>query len=76
MRVYQQAGVLWYWLIEQADLTIEEFELTPRGYLANQLISPGTLFQPTLFPGLTIDLAELMGEEITDLENESEESFE
>ncbi len=74
MQVYQQAGVPWYWLVEQDDLTIEEFELTARGYLANQLIPPGVPFQPTLFPGLTIDLAALMGETVTDLDAvESEE---
>lgn len=77
MQAYQQAGVAWYWLVEQDDLTIEEFELTPRGYLANQLIAPGAPFQPTLFPDLTIDLIELMGETVSDLEDtESTESAE
>lgn len=71
MQTYQRAGVPWYWLIEQDDLTIEEFELTERGYLARQLIAPGLPFQPTLFPDLTIDLAALMGETVTD-SNETE----
>lgn len=47
---------------------IEEFELTERGYLARQLMAPGIPFQPTLFPGLTIDLAALMGETVPDLD--------
>lgn len=68
MQTYQQAGVPWYWLVEQDDLTIEEFELTERGYLANQLIAPGKPFQPTLFSGLTIDLVALMGETAPDLD--------
>ena len=42
--------------------------------LARQLIAPGVPFQPTLFPDLTIDLATLMGETVTDLdETEPEE---
>ena len=72
MKSYQGASVQWYWLAEQADLTIEEFELTDRGYLATQLIPSGAIFYPTLFPDLTINLAELMGEISPDQEEEAE----
>lgn len=58
---YQQAGVPWYWLVDQDDLTIEELELTPRGYLLAQVVAPGQPFHPPLFPELSMDLAALMG---------------
>ena len=57
---YQQAGVPWYWLVDQDDLTIEELELTPRGYLLTQVVPPGQPFRPALFPELAIDLAALL----------------
>jgi Uma2 family endonuclease len=57
---YQQAGVPWYWLVDQDDLTIEELELTPRGYLLTQVVPPGRPFRPALFPELAIDLAALL----------------
>ncbi len=57
---YQQAGVPWYWLVDQDDLTVEELELTPRGYLLTQVVPPGRSFHPALFPELAIDLAALL----------------
>ncbi len=57
---YQQAGVPWYWLVDQDDLTIEELELTPRGYLLTQVVPPDRPFRPALFPELAIDLAALL----------------
>jgi len=62
--VYEQAGVTWYWMVDADDLTVEECKLTPDGYLIAQSIPPGQPFAPKLFPGLSLDLAELMGEEI------------
>lgn len=53
-------------------ITWEEYLALPEG---SPYMAPGLPFQPTLFPGLTIDLAALMGETITDLdETELEES--
>jgi Uma2 family endonuclease len=62
LNAYRQAGVPWYWLIEPDDLTIEELELTERGYLVAQTVAPGQLFTPTLFPALTIDLNSVLFE--------------
>jgi Uma2 family endonuclease len=64
LKAYRQAGVPWYWLIEPDALTIEELELTERGYLVAQTIPPGQAFVPALFPGLTIDLAALIDEPV------------
>lgn len=72
MKVYRTAGVPWYWLVEQDDLTIEELELTERGYLVAQTITAGHTFTPALFPELTIDLAALMGEIVTPEEDEED----
>ncbi len=63
-RVYQQVGVPWYWLIDPDSLIIQENKLTPEGYLVAQSIAPGEAFTPGLFPGLSIDLAALMGETV------------
>ncbi|MBI3363116.1 MAG: Uma2 family endonuclease [Chloroflexi bacterium] len=60
-RAYQEAGVPWLWLVDSDDLLIEEYRLTPDGYLRAQTIGPGEAFQPGLFPGLTINLTELLG---------------
>ena len=64
LRAYQQAGVAWYWLVRPGDLWIEEYRLTPEGYVLAQAAPPGESFSPGLFPGLSIDLAALMGETV------------
>ena len=60
-RAYQQAGVPWYWLADPDELIMQEYKLTPEGYLLAQSVPPGEMFIPGLFPGLSIDLAALMG---------------
>ena len=62
LRVYQRAGVTWYWIVEPSDLTIEEYRLTPEGYLLAQSVAAGEVFSPGVFPELKIDLAALVGE--------------
>ena len=71
LRAYQQAEVPWYWLVRPDDLWIEEYRLTPEGYVLAQAVPPGEAFTPGLFLGLSIDLAALMGETV---KGESEES--
>ncbi len=61
---YRQAGVLWYWLVDGELLVVEEFHLTSEGYLAIARVAAGGTFQPQLFPGLQINLANLLGEPI------------
>lgn len=58
---YPKAGVPWHWLIED-NMLITEYKNTPDGYLLTQAIAPPDPFTPQLFPDLTINLAELMGE--------------
>jgi Uma2 family endonuclease len=72
MKAYRAAGVPWYWLVEEDDLTMEELELTERGYLVAQTTTAGHTFTPALFPELTIDLAALMGETVTPEEDEED----
>lgn len=59
--IYLRNGVLWYWIVDQATLAIEEYRATPEGCLRVSSVTPGQTFAPGLFPGLTIDLAALMG---------------
>jgi len=60
-RTYQQVGVPWYWLVDPDELIIQEYRLTPEGYLLAHSVPPGEAFAPGLFSGLTIDLAALLG---------------
>ena len=61
LRVYYAAGVPWYWLVEAESLLVTEYRYTPDGYLVNQIVSPDDVFNPALFPGLALPLAELVG---------------
>lgn len=61
LRVYHAAGVPWYWLVETESLLITEYRHTPDGYLVNQIVPPDEPFAPALFPGLSINMAELLG---------------
>jgi Uma2 family endonuclease len=63
LRAYHLAGVPWYWLIEADSLVIYEYRHTAEGYLLAQIIEPFEPFSPGLFPGLTLNLAELIGEQ-------------
>lgn len=69
---YRQAGVPWYWLVDSELLLIEEFRLTPDGYLAAARVAAGEAFRPQLFPELEINLADLLGEQVeTHVDEES-----
>jgi Uma2 family endonuclease len=60
-RIYFANGVAWYWIIDPLTLAIEEYEATPQGYLRVASVEAGEDFQPKLFPGLTINLAQMLG---------------
>lgn len=60
-KVYLGNGVLWYWLIDPITLIIEEYRLTGDGYLRTASVAAGEAFAPGVFPGLEINLAELLG---------------
>ena len=57
---YAEAGVPWYWIIDLDAGLVEEYRLTPQGYVCKQATSAGSVFNPLLFPGLDIDLAWLL----------------
>lgn len=59
-RIYQDNGIEWYWLADSNTLVIEEYHLTPEGYLRTASIAQGEEFRPGVFPGLVIDLAKLL----------------
>jgi Uma2 family endonuclease len=59
-QVYFENDVAWYWLVTQA-LEIEEYHLTPQGYVRTASIAAGEVFRPRVFPGLEINLQGLLG---------------
>ena len=61
LRAYYQAGVPWYWLVESDTLLITEYRHTADGYLVNQTAAATDEFAPTLFPGLALRMADLLG---------------
>jgi Uma2 family endonuclease len=62
LETYQQTGVPWCWIIDTETLVIHEYKNTAEGYLLAKIVAPGAAFAPAIFPGLTFNLAELMGE--------------
>ena len=63
LNTYAEAGVSWYWVIDPEALTFIEFHLAAHGhYAVNAGIEPGHVFRPELFPGLEIDLVQLLGD--------------
>jgi Uma2 family endonuclease len=64
-QVYYENGVKWYWIIDGETLDVEEYRATPEGYVRLASIVAGEEFRPALFPGLTLDLATLLGIEVS-----------
>lgn len=60
-RVYLSNGVLWHWLIDPHTLAIEEYRLTPDGYVRAASVAAGEVFSPGIFPRLQINLADILG---------------
>jgi Uma2 family endonuclease len=59
-RAYYENGVAWYWIVDSKDLTIEEHQWTPQGYLRTATVATGEDFRPKLFNGLVINLAAML----------------
>ncbi|MDI6792410.1 MAG: Uma2 family endonuclease [bacterium] len=58
---YLEAGVSWYWIIDPQELTIEEYNRHEDGYYwRTKSIDAGDVFRPDLFPGLELNLKEMM----------------
>ncbi len=62
LNTYQQVGVPWYWLIDSETLLVQEFQLTPEGYLLRTVADAGEVFRPAALPGLEINLQALLEE--------------
>ncbi len=63
MRIYHEAGVPWYWLIDSETLTIQEYQHTPEGYLLRTAAEAGEVFHSKAVEGFTINLRQLVGEQ-------------
>jgi Uma2 family endonuclease len=61
LRRYAASGVLHYWIMDTDGPTIEERVLGEGGYQLVGTFGPGSIFRPTLFPGLEIPLDEIAG---------------
>jgi len=59
-QVYFENGVERYWIVTQS-LEIEEYHQTPQGYVRTASVAVGEVFRPQVFPGLEINLQELLG---------------
>jgi len=59
-QVYFENGAAWYWLVTQS-LEIEEYHWVPQGYVRTASVAAGEVFRPQVFPGLEINLQELLG---------------
>jgi Uma2 family endonuclease len=59
LRRYAAAGVPHYWTLDPRRRTLEARELAESGYELVGVFGPGTVFRPTLFPGLEIPIDDL-----------------
>lgn len=59
MNAYARCGVRHYWVVDPEDRTLEAFALGATGYSLVAALEGDDVFEPRLFPGLTVSLAEL-----------------
>lgn len=57
---YFTSGVMWYWIIDPENLTIEEYHAEANGYLRTASIESGQVFRPKIFPRLEVNLQEIV----------------
>ncbi len=69
-RAYHANGVPWYWIVTPDSLVIEEYHAMPEGYVRVASIAAGEEFTPGLFPGLSLNLAALLGITLAPAESE------
>lgn len=59
LQIYERFGVPFYWVLDSVERSVRPYELTAEGYVAQPILRPGDMLPCPLFPGLTIDVAEL-----------------
>ena len=59
---YERVGVAWLWLIEAFALSVEEYHLENGHYVRVSGTMKGETFRPQLFPGMEVNLLQLVGE--------------
>ena len=58
---YARAGIPWYWIVDPEAMVLWEYRLEGASYAACSKAEGDGVFQPALFPGLSIPLARLWG---------------
>lgn len=53
---YADSGIPWYWIVDPDERTIEEYQLENGQYRLIRKWDEPDVFEPTLFPGLTLPL--------------------
>ena len=60
MQIYARFGVPFYWVADPDAGTVQPYEFTPQRYVAQPLLRAGDMLGCPLFPGITVDVAELL----------------
>lgn len=61
LRLYARHGVRHYWLADPEARIVEAFELVDASYRVSASLAGDETFEPALFPGLALSLADLWG---------------
>ncbi len=59
MRLYAAAGIPSYWLLDPQTGAVEPYRLSAGGYESEGIYRPGSVYRPSLFPGLELPIADL-----------------
>jgi Uma2 family endonuclease len=63
-QIYGRYGVTWYWIIDPAGKSLEEYLLQGDGYVAGARVSGNECFHPGIFSDLEIFLSSLWPEDL------------
>lgn len=59
LRVYASHGLKHYWIVDPDEQTLEALELEGQSFKVTTALTGEAIFEPTLFPGLRIDLSKV-----------------